>query len=189
MKKKVFSLMMTLLLAVTGFVRADELTVHDGTSNSSYVPMYVGYFDDFTRTQSVYPAAELAGMNGGTIESIKLYTTSSNIPYTTVSTVNVYLTEVDYTSISAFVPTAICTVVYTGTLSFESVTGGGECTITFSTPYTYNGGNLLLGVENVNDLGYKFIYFYGESVTGASVGGSTIMDSQFLRSHNASNGQ
>ncbi|MCQ2303256.1 MAG: hypothetical protein MJZ94_11625, partial [Bacteroidales bacterium] len=171
MKRKVFSLMMGLILAFTGLVRANELTVHDGTAQNSNVPAFVSYFDDFTRAQSVYPAAELAAMNGGTIESIKLYCTSSNIPYTTVSTANVYLTEVDYTSISAYVPTANCTMVYSGTLSFVSAGNGGECTITFSTPYTYNGGNLLLGVENVNDNGYKFIYFLGEEVNGASISG------------------
>ena len=40
MKKKVFSLMMTLLLAFVGFVRANELTVHDGTATNAYVPVY-----------------------------------------------------------------------------------------------------------------------------------------------------
>ena len=163
MKKKVFSLMMTLL---------HELTVYDGTSTNNVVPAYVFYFDDFTRSQYVIPAADLAAMNGSDIETITWYTTSSYIPYTSVSTVDVYVTEVASASISAFVAKADCQIVYNGTLDFVTEGAGGKCVVTFSTPYHYNGGNLLIGCENITDSGYKNIYFYGQSVTGASYAGS-----------------
>ena len=171
MKKKVFSLMMTLLLAFVGVAKADEVTVYDGTETNNYVPAYVFYFDDFTRSQFVIPAADLADVNGGTITSVKFYTTDYNMPYTTVSTADVYLKEVDYTSISAFEPKASCQVVYTGTLEFVAEGTGGACVITFSTPFNYNGGNLLVGCENTTDAGWKNIYFYGQNVEGASVAG------------------
>ena len=171
MKKKVFSLMMTLLLAFVGVAKADEVTVYDGTTTNNYVPAYVFYFDDFTRSQYVIPAADLAAVNGGTITSVKFYTTDYNMPYTTASTVDVYLKEVDYTSISAFEPKASCQVVYTGTLEFVAEGDGGACVITFSTPFAYNGGNLLVGCENTTDAGWKNIYFYGQTVDGASVAG------------------
>ena len=171
MKKKVFSLMMMLVFAFIGIARADEVTVYDGTATNNYVPAYVFYFDDFTRSQYVIPAADLASMNGGTISSVKFYTTDYNIPYTTLSTVDVYLKEVAYTSISAFEPKANCQVVYTGTLEFVAEGTGGACVITFSTPFTYNGGNLLVGCENTTDAGWKNIYFYGQTVSGASVAG------------------
>ena len=171
MKKKVFSLMMTLLLAFVGVAKADEVTVYDGTETNNYVPAYVFYFDDFTRSQFVIPAADLADVNGGTITSVKFYTTDYNMPYTTVSTADVYLKEVDYTSISAFEPKASCQVVYTGTLEFVAEGTGGACVITFSTPFNYNGGNLLVGCENTTDAGWKNIYFYGQNVDGASVAG------------------
>ena len=149
----------------------ETLTVHDGTTTNNVVPAYVFYFDDYTRSQSVYPASELADMAGGTISSIKFYTTSSNVPYTSVSTVDVYLMEVSYTTISALEPKSSATIVYSGTLDFVTAGSGGEVTITFTTPYTYNGGNLLVGIENTTDAGYKSIYFYGETVTGASWAG------------------
>ena len=44
-------------------------------------------------------------------------------------------------------------------------------TIHFSTPYTYRGGNLLVGVENTEDNGFKYIVFYGQTVSGASISG------------------
>ena len=38
---------------------AFEPTFFDGTATSSYIPAYVGYFDDFTRAQHVMPATEI----------------------------------------------------------------------------------------------------------------------------------
>ena len=148
-----------------------ELTVYEGTATNNYVPAYMFYFDDYTRSQYVIPAEDLAEMGGTTISSVKFYTTSSNVPYTSLSTVDVYLMEVGYTTISAFEPKSSATIVYSGTLDVVSAGDGGELTIEFTTPYAYNGGNLLVGIENTTDAGYKNIYFYGQSVTGASVSG------------------
>ena len=159
------------LLAFVGMARADEVTVYDGTTTNNYVPAYVFYFDDFTKSQYVIPANDLAEVNGGTITSVKFYTTGNNMPYTTVSTVDVYLKEVDYTMISAFEAKDDCQVVYTGTMEFEAEGEGGFCLITFDTPFTYYGGNLLVGCENTTDFGYKNIYFYSQTVDGASVAG------------------
>ena len=154
------------------FVNAQsELTVYDGTTTNSYVPAYMGYFDDYSRSQFVIPASALTSMAGGTISSIKFYTNSSNVPYTSVSTVDVYLKEVGNTTISAFETKASSTVVYTGALAVVTAGSGGELTINFNTPYTYDGGNLMIGIENTTDAGYKFIYFYGQTVNGASVAG------------------
>ena len=33
-----------------------------------------------------------------------------------------------------------------------------EFEIAFSTPYTYNGGNLLVGIYNTDNGGFRFIY-------------------------------
>jgi len=152
--------------------RDDELTVYDGTTTSYYVPMYVAYFDDWAKSQYVIPATSLADMAGSTINALKFYTTSSNIPYTTVSPFDFYMKEVDYTTISAYEAKESCQVVYSGTGDFVAEGAGGMITITFDTPYTYNGGNLLVGCENNSDAGYKFIYFYGQEVSGASIAGS-----------------
>ncbi len=165
---------MLALIACAFGTRADELTVYEGTSTSGYVPAYLGYWDQFTRSQYVIPAADLENMNGCTINAIKFYTNTSNIPYAPTSTADVYLMEVDYTSISAFEPKANGTIVYQGTVSVvkNSDNTGGEMTIEFSTPYNYDGGNLLIGIENTTKNDYKFIYFLGQSVTGASIAGS-----------------
>ena len=148
------------------------LTVHDGLTTNQKIPAYIYYWDEFTRSQFVIPATELAPLNGLPITSLTFYTNSSNVPYTSTSVADVYLMEVDYTSISDFEEKEDATIVYSGTVSIVSVSSGGEMTIVFDTPFDYNGGNLLIGIENTTDAGYKGINFYGETVAGASVSGS-----------------
>ena len=150
----------------------ETLTVYDGTATNNRIPAYILYFDDFARSQFVIPADDLADMAGTPITSMTFYTTNNNIPYTTVSPADVYLKEVDYTTISAYVSKASATTVYSGYFSIVSTGNGGEMTIYFSTPYTYNGGNLLVGIENTQDVNYMNIYFKGQIVSGASISGS-----------------
>ncbi|MBQ2193221.1 MAG: carboxypeptidase regulatory-like domain-containing protein, partial [Prevotella sp.] len=46
-----------------------------------------------------------------------------------------------------------------------------EMEIVFDAPYTYNGGNLLIGVYNIATGNYKSVTWAGETVAGASVQG------------------
>ncbi len=172
MKSKIIITMMLLLSAV-GWARAqEELTVYDNAGTSNKIPAYIFYWDKFTRSQTVMPAADLADMAGATITAMTFYTTTDNIPYTSVSTADVYLMEVDYTEISAFEPKVNGTIVYQGPVDIVSDGSGGKLTIEFSTPFYYGGGNLLIGIENTTAAGYKNIGFYGESgSTGASISG------------------
>ena len=158
--------------AFTNMQCRETLTVYEGTNTNEKIPAYIFYFDDFTKSQCIIPAADLAEMAGCTIRSMTFYTTNTNVPYTTVSSADVYLKEVDYTSIDAFVSKSSATMVYSGLFNIVSAGNGGEMTINFITPYTYHGGNLLVGIENTQDNGYKTIYFYGQTVDGASISGS-----------------
>lgn len=164
-KKLFYSFVLMVMAAFMPAVAQETLTVYEGDANSNTVPAYMFYFDDFTRSQMVIPAADLDVMTGGTISAITFYT-DQTAAYTSPSTADVYLMEVDYTSISAFEPKA--NVNFTGNLS---VADDGTLTIQFTTPYVYSGGNLLIGIENTTDAGYKNVKFYGQTVTGASVAG------------------
>ena len=173
MKRKslLFLLLFALIAPWAAYGQNHTLTVYDGTATNNHVPMYVFYFDDFTRSQYVIPAAQIDAMTTGTISAIKYYT-SYTTAYTTLSEVDIYLAEVPSTSISDFLDKSNATIVYSGTVDFVLVDGKCEATITFTTPYTYNGGNLLIGCDNTTDAGYKNISFYGQNVDGASVAGS-----------------
>ena len=138
------------------------LTVHDGTNLNQQVPLNFLYLEYYTRSQFVIPATELTELEGNTISSITFYTTSNN-NYTSGPYVEVFVKEVNYTNITDFESNSGAANVYYGDISIEPV--GGAMTITFNSPYVYQGGNLLIGIENASPDVMKMIYFYGENVT------------------------
>ena len=162
------TLLIALLCGVTGAWAQETLTVYDGTKKYSFAPAYLYAFDWYTRSQYIIPAANLEAMNGKIITALKYY--SSITDYTSTCNVDVYLKEVGYTTFNS-TPTfeTKSGIVYTGTLS---IAGDGTLTITFTTPYTYNGGNLLIGMENTGKGTSIYSSFYGQNVTGAVAFGS-----------------
>ena len=164
MKKKVFSLMMTLVLAFLGVARADELTVYDGTTTNGYVPVYGFYADAYLKAEFVMPADDLADMTGAVINSMTFYASQSSVSWGAAN-FQVFLTEVSDATISAF--NGPGTVVYEGALSIVD----GQMFIEFAEPYQYDGGNLLIGVYNTVEGSYVSSSWYGVSATGASVQG------------------
>ena len=143
-KFKFLSILALLLMTVTQGAWADELTVYDGAAFCPYSPAYIKTFDWYTRSQYIIPAANLEDMNGKIITALKYYSNTSN--YTSTCNVDVYLKEVNYTTFNSTPSFETKSgIVYRGTLS---IAGDGTLTITFTSPYTYNGGNLLIGMEN-----------------------------------------
>lgn len=142
-----------------------ELTAYpDGSNTTGYLPMYGYYADAYTRSQYVIPAAEITAMSGRTINSLTYYTTST--PNQWQSNFQVYLTEVNFTTMSSFVDPAAATIVYIGQLTVAD----GMMTVTFTTPYHYNGGNLLIGMDCIESgNNYSSCYFQAVPVTGAGM--------------------
>ena len=77
--KKVFLFLAMLLFAVTGTMKAQSLTVHDGTATNGYVPGYGFYADAYNKCEMVYPATELGEMAGGMINGMTFYATQSSV--------------------------------------------------------------------------------------------------------------
>lgn len=144
------------------------LTVNDGSTTNTYVPVYGYYADNTQRSEFIIPAASLASMQYGTINSMKFY---ANYSFTSTGTFQVYLKEVDEDAFSGttFYTADEATTVYTGTVTVSSTEG---MTITFSAPFVYEGGNLLVGFYQATGGNYSSSYndaFYGVSATGASI--------------------
>ena len=157
-------LLLGFLLPLAALAQQESLTVYDGNGTDPCIPTCISVFDQFTRSQFVIPADDLTAMAGNTISSMKFYTTTAIIPYTTNCPVDVYLMEVDYTAIGAFEPKNNATVVYQGTLEIVETDNGGELTISFDEDFEYKGGNLLVGIENTEKGSSKEIFFYGTYV-------------------------
>jgi hypothetical protein len=152
--------------ATLNIVTPNGLTVYDGTEDCLYVPAYISSFNRFTRSQFVIPAPKLEAMKDGDINSISFYAINRDIPYITDCTVDVYVKEVDYTTIEGFEEKESSSVVYQGRLNVIKTSDGGLLTIPFNTPYTYNGGNLLIGIENTTNGDLTEVVFYGQVVKG-----------------------
>lgn len=146
-------------------VRAQEITVFDGENQNEIVPVY-GYNGDVagTKGEFIVPASLLQDMNGSSVTELKFYMgTKATKAWT--ATYEVFLEEVTPTTFSnASLRTANAQVVYTGTLDAT----GDVMTITFSEPYEYNGGNLLVGIHKTATGNYERAYFYGSEVTKGS---------------------
>ena len=167
LRARAATLLIAMLCCVTG-AWADEVTAYSSaTSAIQYVPMDGWRVSEYQKSEFVIPAAQLKAMDGGTISKMTFYMqTSATIEW--VGPFQVFLKEVNSTTISDFSGTSGATIVYTGTLDAR----GSTMTIPFSSNYTYEGGNLLVGVYDIGTGGsYGFTYFYGETVTGASVQG------------------
>lgn len=148
---------------------AVKLTVNDGTSTNSYIPIYGNYVDYYDKVEFVIPASDLADMTNSDIKAIQFYMSSVAAASWGNANFKIYMKEVDYTTISSFVFTEDDTPLYNGAIDGTKA----DMALTLSTPYHYNGGNLLVGVYNTVKGTYKSASFYGVSVnSGASVYGT-----------------
>ena len=184
MNKKLLLYLFMWVMCMPAFAQ-ETLTVFDGTTEgtgtdlaiktSDFLPAFIRKWNKpGTKSQFIIPAQYLTQMKGGDITSVKFYSTSYSTPYTSASTADVYVGEVNYITFDAaeghfdFEPKDNCTIVYQGTVTVERVgptnDEWGEMTITFNTPYKYRGGNLLIGFENTTTAGWKRFLFKGQGV-------------------------
>ncbi|MBR5983111.1 MAG: fibronectin type III domain-containing protein, partial [Bacteroidales bacterium] len=140
-----------------------ELTVADGTTTNGYVPVYGFYADAYLKAEFVIPAAQIEDMTDGEISQMKFYATQASVSWGSAN-FTVFLKEVESETLSAFSGTENATIVYTGSLSISDTV----MSVTFNTPYTYNGGNLLVGVYNTEEGDYVTSTWKGVNTTGGT---------------------
>lgn len=141
--KKSILLIMLMAFLTPWTVLADEVTVCDGTATSSYAPFNSLYADYGTRSQFIIPADSLSDLAGGTISAVTFYTSTASATYDQEFTV--YLQEVEN---ETFASAALedwdqMEVVYVGSFAIAS----NELHIDFDSPFAYQGGNLMVGVQ------------------------------------------
>lgn len=167
---RTLALMALMIVPWAANAQNNTITVADGTETNEYVPVYGFYVDDFVRSQTIYPAsvieegAEAMGMTGGTISSMTFYLSTPATGSWGDATFSVKLTEVSAATLSGWQDVSMATTVYEGSLDGTQST----MTIEFTTPFTYNGGNLLLDISSLTEGSYKRAYFSGITSTGAS---------------------
>ena len=155
------------------------ITLNEGTTTNDYVPVYGNWVDNYSRSQFIIPASALTSLQWGTINKLTFYSSNTSVSWGNAQ-FDVRLKEVAYTTFSN---TTLETwddmdLAYSGSLAIS----GNVMEITFSTPYTYMGGNLMIGINETTSGSYSNCSWYGVSATGASLGGygTSISQRDFL---------
>ena len=137
-----------LLIGIIGLfsvpLRADEIQIGSGNSTDYNLPTHSNW--DYSLTQQIYTAEEIetAGGGNGTINSISFYNAGSE----KTRTLDVYLANTDKASFansSDWIAITSSNLVYSGSVTF---TAGAWTTITFTTPFAYDGSNLAVIVDD-----------------------------------------
>lgn len=152
------------LNAQTTSLPNDQITVCDGTDYSAYAPFFgFANMDGDQTSQMIYPATLLSDLEGKNIKAITFYPRDV-IDWTTENTWSMSLVSQTSFPAKALINTPTTDVAKAvGEYDSDAKTW----TITLSTPFNYNGGNLLIqGVMPKAYNGNKT--FYGAKQTAIS---------------------
>ena len=156
---------------------AYSITINDGTTTNSYVPIYGFYVDNHIKSQFIIPAESLTDVQFGNITELTFYSSNDNKPWNGAS-FEVYMTETEATTVSSLSDVETMTQVYTGHLSIENY----EMVVTMDQPFNYMGGNLMIAFEQPTSGSYSSCSWFGVTATGASMGGygTSVNQQNFL---------
>jgi len=133
-----------------------EKTVADGTKADVHYPIYGYYFDTpGTLSQMIYPANMLTDLAGKQITALKFYTKYSQTLYGGQLEVSLGETEQTAYTDNGETYEGKITTGLTAVTTCTLTAGGNELELVFDTPYTYNGGNLVVQTL-VNEAGDNY---------------------------------
>ena len=143
MKHFFLSLMFGLLLLIPNIqAQTDTLTVAEGTSSSSYVPIYGSNMNLYLHSQMIYPASMLEDMVGATISSLFFHSKNANKSWNSIMRVSLGVTTANSFSTTDFLIDSVQSV-YLGTMAVVD----SLLWIVFDTGFVYTGGNLLIDIS------------------------------------------
>ncbi len=146
------------------------LTVNDGTNTNGYVPVYGMWVDNYSKSQFIIPATDLAAMQWGTINKLTFYAQNASVDWG-VAEFEVYMTEVSYTTFDA--ATLVDWANMDKVMNAASLgISGNVMEVALDAPYQYMGGNLLIGIRQVEKGTYVSSTWYGVNQEGnTTIGG------------------
>lgn len=169
MKKLLSGILVTFALILPQMIQGQTtVTVANGTTTNSYVPIYGLYTDNYLRCQTIYPENIMNGVIGNFITKIVYYLSSPASSQTGATfEVKIGTSSMSAFSTATFDNSASLTSVFTGNLNLTN----SPVEIEFSEPFLYIGGNLLIEVDCIDYDSYSSCSWYGISSTGGSASG------------------
>lgn len=155
---------------------AATVTVDESVTNN-YIPVNGSFADHESKSQFIISAADLQYMLGMHINGMTFYAQTTSVDWGNAQ-FDVCLSEVGETTLSTLADWTALNRVYAGKLSINK----GQMQITFDDPYLYQGGNLLVDINQTAPGSIKSCTWIGTLATGASLGGydTTIEQRNFL---------
>lgn len=155
-------------------------TVNNGTETNQYVPIYGYYVDTSTKSQFIIPAASLTGLENSEIQNIIFHTSNASVNWGN-AVFDVYMSKVENTTFESatLVDWDSMTQIYSGKLAVAD----NKMVIQLSEPITYEGGNLMFGINLKTKGNDTRANFYGMTTEGyTSLGGynTTVARYKFL---------
>jgi hypothetical protein len=137
-----------LLTATTSDILAQG-TSQVGTSTTTGSTVPISSCWGYSYTQSIYPASLLTaqGITAGTTLKSLSYNVTTTIADGTSNSWDIYVgntTQTSFTSTTNWVASGSLTQVYSGNVSLSAT---GWVTITFATPFVWNGTNLVIATD------------------------------------------
>lgn len=136
------------------------------------IPIYGKYCDEYSQSQFIIPATDLQDMLNTSVNGVTFYAITLGAIIWEEASFDVYLKEVANTTFAntTYEDWTTMTKVYSGPLSIDN---NGRMAITFDNPYWYQGGNLLVGINQMESADeYIGCTWVGTTVAGASLGGN-----------------
>ena len=154
--KKFFTLAAALLMLSAS---AETLSLYNYLSETYFVPINSMWYDTpGNQTQVLYPAADLTDMVGKEIKAITFYTDENGVKMDG-GLLALYMGEIEETEMTGYVDGLTLVGTVSMTASEET-----ELTLTFTTPYLYQGGNLVFGNVVKEEGNMTMTYFGGQEV-------------------------
>ena len=144
-----------------------EITVADGTSTNSYVPVYGFYVDNYSEGQFVIPAASLEAIAWDSITNLIFHASTASAAWAGAE-FEVYMTEIQTATLSDTIAWADMTKVMNAA---HLEVADNQLAITLDNKYQYQGGNLVIGIKQTVYGSYATVNWYGVSASGASYSG------------------
>ncbi len=121
-----------------------NIIVGNGTAYVNAVPLYP-YFK-YCYSQQIYTSSELSEISvGSKITSVAFYYSGD---YSTTRTIDVYLNEITASTFNSNRDWKAVGTQVVRSYSYSLAATEGWHTIPFTTPYTYNGGNLVVTIDD-----------------------------------------
>ena len=141
------------------------ITIGDESDYTSYLPVYGTWYDANQQNQMIYTADQLGWAPGTVVKAIQFY------PNGTIGfgggNVKVSLATTTSTWDTGYAGSVSGPITVDGMVEVANVVpvkGSSEWVIEFTTPFTYNGGNLLVEINTTAD-SYGSTYFYANQQT------------------------